>query len=247
MKLQGKNTVVTGAGSGIGRAIALELAGEGAAVAIMDINLEAAEAVAQAVREKGQRVLALKVDVADFSEVTAAISRIYKEFQRIDILVNDAGFGQYLPFWQLTEGMWDRMIAVHLKGTFNCTRAVIEGMIAQKSGRIINISSVGGVTGTPTHCHYSAAKAGIIGLTKALAKEVAPLGITVNAVAPGLIDTPLVQKDLTEELKRIVLQRTLVGRIGTPEDIAYTVAFLAADEASFITGQVISPNGGYVI
>lgn len=247
MTLQGKNSIVTGAGSGIGRAIALEMARQGANVACADLNLNSAETVAQEVIDEGRRALVIEVDVASFPAVAAAVRKIYDEFRQIDILVNNAGFGQYLAFWEITEEFWDRMIAVHLKGNFNCTRAVIEGMIAQKSGRIINISSVAGLTGTPTHSHYSAAKAGIIGFTKALAKEVAPFGITVNAVAPGMVDTPLIRKEMPEELKQAVLERMPVGRMGTPEEIAYAVAFLAADAASFITGQVVSPNGGYVI
>ena len=246
MKLKDKVALVTGAGSGIGRACALWLAEEGAEVAIADLNLPAAEQGAQEVRGKGRRALAVRADVADSDQVADLAQQIIRQFGRVDILVNNAGRAQPKPFTELTEADWDRMIDVHLKGTFNCTKAVIEGMISHRWGRIISIASTAGLTGTPNHIHYSAAKAGIIGFTKALAKDMAPFGITLNAVAPGIIETPILS-GVPEDLKQLYISRTPVGRMGRPEDIAAVVTFLATDDAGFITGQVISPNGGYFI
>lgn len=245
MKLKDKVALVTGAGSGIGRSCALWLAEEGADVVITDLNLPAAERVAQEVRGKGRRALVVRADVADSDQVADLVQQATKEFGRVEILINNAGHAQPKPFTELTEADWDRMIAVHLKGTFNCTQAVIKGMISRRWGRIISIASTAGLTGTPNHIHYSAAKAGIIGFTKALAKDMAPLGITLNAVAPGIIETPILS-GVPEELKQLYISRTPVGRMGRPEDIAAVVAFLATEDASFITGQVISPNGGYL-
>jgi 3-oxoacyl-[acyl-carrier protein] reductase len=185
-------------------------------------------------------------DVTKFPDVQAAIGKVYAQFGHVDILVNNAGYGQYILVKDMTEEMWDRMIAVHLKGTFSCTKAVIDKMIAQGSGRIINISSVSGMMGAPTHSHYAAAKAGMIGFTKGLAKELAAHQITVNAVAPGIVETPFIGR-MNQDLKEKVIASTLLGRLGRPRDIAAVVAFLATEDAGFITGQVISPNGGLLI
>lgn len=246
MKLKGKVAVVTGGGGGMATGISQELAQEGCDIALLDVNLENAEKVADLVRALGRRAIAIQCDVAQFSNVHWAMDRVYHELEHIDILVNNAGYGQYVLVSEMTEEMWDRMIAVHLKGTFNCTRAVINRMISQRSGRIINISSVTGIMGAATHTHYAAAKAGMIGFTKSLAKEVAPFAITVNAVAPGIVDTPFIGR-MPEELRQRVITSTLLGRLGRPKDVAAVVAFLASEDASFITGQVISPNGGLLI
>ena len=246
MKFEGKKAVVIGGGGGMGRAICCEFAKEGADVAVVDLVLENAETVAKQVRDLRRKAIALKVDVADFQAFHDCINTVYKEFKRIDILVNGAGYGDLVPFAEMSEETWDRSIATHLKGTFNATRAVINGMISQHSGRIISISSIGGVTGTPNHCQYAAAKAGVIGLTKALAKEVAREGITVNAIAPGAIETPFV-KDVPQSTVDMIMKATPVGRWGTSEEIAALIVYLASDEAGFVTGQVININGGYYI
>jgi NAD(P)-dependent dehydrogenase (short-subunit alcohol dehydrogenase family) len=239
---------VTGAGSGIGEAVAVDLASRGADVAVLDIDPAKAGAVAEKVRAQGGRGLAVTVDVASSEAVQAAFREVFEALDRVDVLVNNAGIADYKPFWELTEGSWDRMIGVHLKGAFNCTSAVIPGMRERRYGRVINMASVAGVTGTPTHAHYSAAKGGLIGLTKALAKEVGDYGITVNAIAPGFIDTAITQSPgFPKNLVEAALERIPIKGGGTVEDVAYVTAFLAARQARFITGQVISPNGGYVI
>jgi NAD(P)-dependent dehydrogenase (short-subunit alcohol dehydrogenase family) len=248
LALEGKKAVVTGAGSGLGAAIAQELGRAGAAVACLDLSLERAHAVTGELRQQGVEAIALESDVADRAAVERSVAAVYQRFERVDILVNNAGHPQYIPFVDIDEAAWDRMIDVHLKGTFNCTRAVVDGMLEQCAGRVVNMASVAGVTGTPLHTHYSAAKGGIIGFTKALARELSPKGITLNAIAPGFIDTPLTRDpSFPPELREMVLSRTPVGRAGTPEDIAYLAAFLASDRSSFITGEVLSSNGGYVM
>lgn len=247
MKLRDRKAVVVGGASGIGEASVLALADEGADVVILDINAEAAARVAEAAVSRGRQGDYVAVDVREHEGMRAAIDVAGAQLGRIDILVNSAGIPEYKHFWEIDEAMWDRMMAVNLKGVFNAMKAVVDAMRAQSFGRIINVSSVGGIIGTPLHSHYSAAKAGIIGLTKAVAKEVAPWNITVNAIAPGLVDTPLTMTHSPGPWKQMVIERTPMGRSGKPEEIAPAVVFLASDEASFLTGQVISPNGGYVI
>jgi NAD(P)-dependent dehydrogenase (short-subunit alcohol dehydrogenase family) len=249
MSLAGKNAVVTGGASGIGRGICLRLARDGANVAILDLDVAGAEKVAAEVTAVGRKALACQVDVVNRAQVDAAVERVRKELGPIHILVNDAGIGEFVPLAQMSEEQWDRMIAIHLKGTFNCTKAVVQDMLDAKWGRVVSISSVAGLGGGMGLVHYSAAKAGIIGFTKALAQELGPIGITVNAIAPGLIDTPIIRKSqLPEEQVRGVIEtvvgRTPVRRIGVPDDIAAACAYLVSEEASFFTGQVVSPNGG---
>ncbi|MCS6925236.1 MAG: 3-oxoacyl-ACP reductase FabG [Candidatus Binatia bacterium] len=244
-----RTAVVTGGASGIGRAISLRLARDGANVAIFDLDRTGAEAVAAEITTLGRKGEVYQVDVANRTQVEAAVQRVRRELGPIHILVNDAGIGEFVPLAQMSEAQWDRMIAIHLKGTFNCTKAVIQDMVDAKWGRIVNISSVAGLGGGAGLVHYSAAKAGIIGFTKALAQEVGPMGITVNAIAPGLIDTPILRKsDLPEEQVQqfieTIVGRTPVRRVGIPDDIAAACAYLVSEEASFFTGQVISPNGG---
>lgn len=244
-----RNALVTGGASGIGRAISLRLARDGANVVIFDLDRTGAEAVAEEMRTLGRKVVVDQVDVANRGQVEAAVQQVRRELGPIHILVNDAGIGEFVPLAQMSEAQWDRMIAIHLKGTFNCTKAVIQDMVDAKWGRIVNISSVAGLGGGAGLVHYSAAKAGIIGFTKALAQEVGPMGITVNAIAPGLIDTPILRKsDLPEEQVRqfieTIVGRTPVRRVGIPDDIAAACAYLVSEEAGFFTGQVISPNGG---
>ena len=249
MRFEGKKAVVTGGGSGQGESICIKLAEEGADVAILDLSLEKAEGVAKRVRELKRKAIAMKVDVSDFHAVGDCIKKVYDEFESIHFLINAAGYGQYIPFAEMTEEMWDRSIATHLKGVFNCSRAVINDMIAQRYGRIVNFTSISGIIGTATHSHYSAAKAGVIGLTKAMAKEVAPVGITLNAIAPGAIDTPFLNaiKAQSPDVLANVVKSTPVGRLGEPEEVAALCLYLLSDDASFITGQVIGINGGFLM
>jgi len=249
MSLAGKSAVVTGGASGIGRGIALRLAHEGANVAILDLNSTGAENVATEIAALGRKSVACQTDVANRAQVNASIERVRKELGPIHILVNDAGIGKFVLLSDMSEEAWDEMIAIHLKGAFNCTKAVVQDMIDAKWGRVINISSTAGLGGAAGLVHYSAAKAGIIGFTKGLAAELGPMGITVNAIAPGLIDTPILLKDgvlsgRMQKFMQITANRAPVRRNGAPDDIATACAYLASEDASFFTGQVMSPNGG---
>ncbi len=249
MSLSGKNAVVTGGASGIGRGICLRLAREGANVAILDLNLAGAEKVAAEITALGRKAVAYQVDVVNRAQVDAAIERVHKELGPVQILVNDAGIGKFVLLTEMNEAAWDEMIAIHLKGTFNCTKAVVQDMVNAKWGRIVSISSTAGLGGAAGLVHYSAAKAGIVGFTKALAQELGPIGITVNAIAPGLIDTPILRVDgaITQRMQRFIdttVKHSPVRRSGVPDDIAAACAYLASEEASFFTGQVMSPNGG---
>jgi NAD(P)-dependent dehydrogenase (short-subunit alcohol dehydrogenase family) len=241
-----RNAIVTGGASGIGRAICLRLAAAGTHVAIFDRNDTGARATVEAVAGLGARMLPLRVDVADAKAVRTAVAKAQEELGSIHILVNVAGIGEFCPFAQMSEEQWDRMIAVHLKGTFNCTRAAVDSMIAGGWGRIVNMASVAGLNGGgPGLAHYSAAKGGIVGLTKALAHELGPMGITVNAIAPGLIDTPMIRDSgVAQQIIQYTKERTPMRRVGLPEDIAAACAYLVAEDAGFITGQIVSPNGG---
>jgi len=244
--LAGKVALVTGAGSGIGRAIALEFSSWGTMVAANDVDGERASDVVREINSRGGRAFACQGDVSERSSVDQMVARVSEELGALDILVNNAGFGHYTPFQSISEANWDRMIGVHLKGTFNVIQACLPHLKARQNARIINMASVAGLTGTPAHCHYSAAKAGIIGLTKALARELAAHKITVNAVAPGLIETPfmgLVEPKLVD----VYLERTPLKRVGKPEEVAWVCLFLASERSEFVTGQVVSPNGGFVI
>jgi len=245
MSLGGRSAVVTGGASGIGRSICLRLARDGADVAIFDVDAAGARAVAREAAALGRRTLAVEVDVASAASVEAGVARVHAELGPVHILVNDAGIAEFVPLLQMTEAQWDRMIAVHLKGTFNCTRALLPDMTAAGWGRIVNVSSVGGLRGGIALTHYAAAKAGVIGFTKALAQEVGPRGVTVNAIAPGLIDTPLLRRSgVPDQILQFAVTQAPARRLGVPEDIAAACAYLVSEEASFFTGQVMSPNGG---
>jgi 2-hydroxycyclohexanecarboxyl-CoA dehydrogenase len=245
MSLAGRVAVVTGGGSGIGRAIALRLARDGADVALFDVDQAAAETVAGEIRAAGRRALPLRVDVSRMAEVTAASAQVRETLGRVHILVNNAGIASFVPLLRMSEEEWDRMIAVHLKGTFNCTRTIVQDMVDGGWGRVVCISSVGGLRGGPSLTHYAAAKAGMIGFTKAVAIEMGPLGVTVNAIAPGLIDTPLLARSgMPQAILDFARDQAPVRRLGTPDDIAAACAYLVSEEASFTTGQVLSPNGG---
>ena len=245
MALKDKTAVVTGGASGIGRAIGLRLAREGVNVAIWDRDISAARKVAAEIADLGRRVVAVEVDVASFDDVDKAGERVHRELGEVAILVNDAGYGEIAPLAQMSEAQWDKMIGVHLKGTFNCTRMLVQDMIDAHWGRIVSLSSVAGLKGAPGFVHYSAAKAGIVGFTKALAFELGSAGVTVNAIAPGLIDTPILKhSSVRDETIAAIVRQTPVARIGIPDDIAACCAYIVSEDASFLTGQVISPNGG---
>lgn len=246
MSLQGRNALVTGGASGIGRAIALRLADAGADVAVLDLKLDGARAVADEVTRKGRRAVAAPVDVADAASVGRAVAEARAALGPIHVLVNSAGIADFVPLGDLDEERWQRMLNVHLDGTYRVTRAVFADMTAAGFGRIVNIASAAALNGGgPGLAHYAAAKAGIIGFTKALAHELGPSGVTVNAIAPGLIDTPLIHgAGAPAGLYDTVVARLPVRRIGQPSDIAAACAYLASEEAGFCTGQVLSPNGG---
>ena len=187
-----------------------------------------------------------RADVADAASVNDMIRAVINKFGKIDVLVNNAGIAEQRLFTDITSEAWDRMISVNLTGVFNCIKAVLPGMISRKSGKIVNVSSIWGITGASCEVHYSAAKAAVIGLTKALAKEVGPSNIQVNCVAPGVIDTEM-NASLTEADRMAITEETPLGRIGTAEEVASAILYLASPKAGFITGQVLSPNGGVVI
>jgi 3-oxoacyl-[acyl-carrier protein] reductase len=247
LSLKGKIAIVTGGARGIGRNIAETLAGRGANLVLADRNIEQATATAEAIAAAhGVQTLAIQVDVADSASVKAMVDQTLEKFSRVDILVNNAGLTRDNLIMRMEEADWDLVLSINLKGVFNCSKAVVRPMMKQRSGRIINISSVSGLAGQAGQANYSASKAGVIGLTKALARELGSRQITVNAVAPGFIPTDLTN-DLPAELKAESLKSIPLGRWGTTQEIASAVAFLASDEAGYITGHVLSVDGGMVM
>ena len=240
----GRVAVVTGGARGIGRSIVEKLALLGADVVIADMLIELAEETASEISQFTQRkLIAIKVNVSDGKSANEMVEQTIKQFGKIDILINNAGITRDMLILRMEETDWDAVLDVNLKGVFNCSKAAIRPMMKQRYGRIVNISSVSGQAGQAGQTNYSASKAGIIGFTKALAREVASRQITVNAVAPGFIPTSLTN-DLPEDLKISILVATPIGRMGKPEEIAAAVAFLASEEASYITGQVLAVDGG---
>ena len=242
--MEGKIAVVTGASRGIGRSIALALADAGAHVVVNYAgNAQAAKEVADAIEQKGRQAIIYQADVADSEQVATMMEEVLKVFGKIDILVNNAGITRDNLLMRMKEEEWDQVIATNLKGVYNCIKAVTRPMMKQRSGRIINISSVVGSVGNPGQANYVAAKAGVIGLTKATAKELASRGITVNAVAPGFIETDMTAK-LNEEIQANLLTQIPLQKLGQPNDVAHMVCFLASEKASYVTGQTIHVDGG---
>jgi NAD(P)-dependent dehydrogenase (short-subunit alcohol dehydrogenase family) len=246
---KGQTAVVTGGGSGIGRAIAHRLAEDGFAVAVLDLSTEAAERVAEEASQKGNRAVAFGgVDVSDRAQVNAAMQRVRDTLGPVLVLVNNAGLTGFKEFLKITDESWDRIIAVNLNGPFYCTQAAVPDMIDAGWGRIVNISSSSAQSGQQYMTHYVASKAGLIGMTKSLALELGPQGITVNTIPPGFVDTPMLrtaeQRGLLGGTVEHHADLTPVRRPGKPEDIAAACAFLVSEEAGYITGQVIGVNGG---
>ena len=243
MLLKDKVALVTGGARGIGRAIALAFAQEGAHVVIGDVNLEVAQKTAAEIEGLGRKALALKFDVTNFADTGVALNKILDKFSKVDILVNNAGITKDALMLRMSQQDWDAVLSVNLGGTFNCIKAVSRLMIKQRSGKIISIASIIGIIGNPGQANYSASKAGIIALTKTAAKELASRNINVNAVAPGFIQTVMTDK-LTEEQRKAMLANIPLNRLGVPDDVAQACLFLASSESGYITGQTIVVDGG---
>ncbi|BBA70104.1 3-oxoacyl-[acyl-carrier-protein] reductase [Geobacter sulfurreducens] len=243
MSLAGKVAVVTGASRGIGREIALRLASQGADVAVTATTLDSARKTADEIEQIGRRALALAVDVADAAAVEALFASVVEAFGKVDILVNNAGITRDGLLLRMKDADWDAVLDVNLKGAFNCTREAAKLMTKARSGRIVNIGSVVGEMGNAGQVNYCASKAGMIGMTKAAARELAKRGITVNAVTPGFIETDMTAV-LSEKVRESLMQQIPLERFGSPEDIANAVHFLVSDMGSYITGHVLSVNGG---
>jgi len=241
--LNGKIALVTGAAQGIGRDISLGLAADGADVAICDVNLEAAQKTSSEIEGRGRKSLAVKANVASSADVTAMIDQVVEKFGRIDILVNNAGITRDGLILRMKDEDWDLVLSINLKGAFLCTKAALKHMAKQRAGTIINIASIVGAMGNAGQANYVASKAGLIGLTKTIAREYANRNVTANAVAPGFIDTAMTQA-LSETVRQELAKQIPLGRLGSSEDVASAVRFLASPSAAYITGQVIHVNGG---
>ncbi len=245
MKLQDKVAVITGAGSGLGRAIALRYAEEGARIVIAELNEAKGEETLRLVQARGVEAFACPTDVSQSASVARVFAELDSRGWPVDILVNNAGnAGQLLPMHMMSDELWHSVVEVHLSGTFYCSREAIRRMLAAgRGGVVINISSVAGLRGMPGGSPYGSAKGAIISFTKGIAQEYAPHGIRVNAIAPGWVETPILE-NVPDSYRPLMIQNTPLGRIGQPEEIASVALFLASDESSFVVGQTISPNGG---
>lgn len=246
MRLSGKVAIITGAGQGIGAATALKFAREGAIVAVCDLNAEAASSVAHACREAGAASASFTVDVSDRGSVVAMVGKVLSQFQRIDVLVNNAGITRDARLQKMTLTQFDDVIDVNLRGVFHTTQAVVDCMVEQGSGVILNASSVVGIYGNYGQTNYAAAKFGVIGFTKTWSRELGPKGIRVNAVAPGFIETPILST-VPDDVLMKMREQVPLRRLGRPEEIANLYAFLASDEASYINGAVIEASGGMTL
>ena len=244
MRLKGRKAIVTGAGQGIGRSIALKMAQEGADVVIAEMNAGTGAQTAKEVEALGRRALFISVDVANQKQVQGMVDQVLKAWKRVDILVNNAGFDRPGSLLKVKEEDWDAVLGVHLKGTLNCIQAVVPHMIENSYGKILNLSSVWGKRGAVSEISYSSAKAGIIGLTKSVARELGRYQINVNAILPGLILTPTIAK-MAEKYQNMIIENTPLKRMGKPEEVANVAAFLASDEASFMTGAMVEVSGGW--
>ena len=243
MRLKDKVAMVTGGARGIGRAIALLFAREGADIAVCDVNSESAESTCRQIEALGRKAIAVKMDVTSLPSVEEGLNKILDKLTKVDILVNNAGITKDALILRMSEQDFDAVINVNLKGTFNCTKAVSKVMIKQRGGAIVNIASIIGIIGNPGQANYSASKAGIIALTKTSAKELSSRNINVNAVAPGFIESKMTEV-LPEEVKQKMLEQIPMKRFGVPADVAKAVLFLCAETSAYITGQVLSVNGG---
>jgi 3-oxoacyl-[acyl-carrier protein] reductase len=246
MDLEGRVSVVTGASQGIGEAIALSLAQAGAEVILVDIQEDKLTEVTSKIMSSGGQAAFYCVDVSRFDQITEVVATIIEKHKKIDHLINNAGITRDNLLLRMKEDEWDSVIAVNLKGVFNCSKAVIRHMVSNRYGRIVNISSVVGLMGNVGQSNYSASKAGVVGFTKSMAREVAPRGITVNAVAPGYITTSMTES-LPDSITKMFIDLIPMKRFGSPEEVARAVKFLLSDDSSYITGQVIGVNGGMLM
>jgi 3-oxoacyl-[acyl-carrier protein] reductase len=246
MELDGKVALVTGGAQGIGRVISEELSGQGAHVILGDVNLEGAEKTAAELKQTGVKASAVRIDVSSSSDVQSAFDSIIKEYKPVDIVVNNAGITRDGLLVRMKEADWDSVMNINLKGSFLCSQQAAKQMMKQKSGAIVNIASIVGLMGNFGQANYSASKAGLIGFTKTLAREVAMRGIRANAIAPGFIDTEMT-RILEDSVRERLIEQIPLARLGEPKDVARCVSFLVSEKASYITGQVISVNGGMLM
>ncbi|MGZ8364891.1 MAG: 3-oxoacyl-[acyl-carrier-protein] reductase [Nitrospira sp.] len=246
MSLQGKTAIVTGAAQGIGRAIAECLAQAGADIAVADLDPGRSVETVASVEKLGRKALNIKVNVADANETKAMVEQVLKTWGKVDILVNNAGITRDGLLLRMKEEDWNLVLQINLNGTFNCTKAVLQPMTKQRYGRIVNIASIVGVIGNAGQANYSASKAAVIGFTKTVGREYASRNVTVNAVAPGFIDTAMTH-GLSADVKDTLLKQIPLGRLGTPADVAAAVRFLVSEDAAYITGHVLHVNGGMLM